>query len=462
MDNSTTRRARVRKRKRRTVPLADQKLELEYLRPSQLHLYQRNPRKHSPEQIAQLKSSIQAFGFINPIIVDANNCVVAGHGRLQAVRELGGNYVPVIRAEHLTDEQIKAYRIADNKLAENSDWDLGRLRIELEDLADLEQNGVLSFDLSAVGFETAELDILLQEDSEDPTEHLAEPDAGEPVAKLGDLWQVGRHQVYCGSSLEAASCELVSAPGAARMVLTDPPYDVPINGHVRTGGKRAHREFAMASGEMGSDAFTRFLTTALTNAKTCSAPGAVIMCFMDWRHTSELGAAARASDLEQINLAVWVKSNAGMGSFYRSQHELCFIFRASGGTHTNNVQLGRYGRNRTNVWRYPGVNSFGPNRAADLADHPTVKPVAMLEDAIRDATDRGDLVLDLFGGSGSTLLAAERTGRRARLIEIDPAYVDVTIRRWQLLTGEEAVLVGTGQTWNSLAASTSSEEEDHD
>ena len=447
------------RRRRRVGPHsqdASLRHEIELVRPDALHAYQRNARMHPAPQISQLKSSIESFGFMNPVLVDASNVVVAGHGRLQAARELGLALVPVIRVGHLSEAEIKAYRLADNKIAENSAWDEDLLRIELEELIEIGATELLSFDMHALGFETPELDILLSNEAADETEHLVAPSEGPVVARPGDLWQLGAHRIYCGSALAPNAYEAVLGTDMAQLLLTDPPYNVPISGHVR--GSKTHREFAMASGEMSASEFTDFLSSALACAVRACAPGAVVMAFMDWRHLRELGEATEANDLEQLNLCVWVKNNGGMGSLYRSQHELCVVYKRRGARHINHVQLGKYGRNRTNVWSYAGVNSFGAQREADLADHPTVKPVAMLEDAIRDVTDRGAIVLDPFGGSGSTLLAAERCGRAARLIEIDPAYVDVTIRRWQALTGEQAVEAMSGVEWSERAAEVMSSE----
>jgi len=267
---------------------------------------------------------------------------------------------------------------------------------------------------------------------------------GDVAVRVGDLWTLGQHRLLCGSALEGDAHDRLMSGDLAQMVFTDPPYNVPIRGHVRSRGQ--HDEFVMASGEMSTTEFQAFLRNSVVQMKRVTRDGAVIFICMDWRHLPDLHVATTAAGFAQLNLVVWAKTNAGMGSLYRSQHELIGVYRRPGSSHTNNVQLGRFGRSRSNVWTYAGVNSFGRARAADLRDHPTVKPVAMIEDAIRDVTHRGEIVLDPFGGAGTTLLAAERCGRLARLIELEPRYVEVTIRRWETLTGETAVETVSGQT----------------
>ncbi|WP_341864122.1 site-specific DNA-methyltransferase [Gymnodinialimonas sp. 57CJ19] len=289
-------------------------------------------------------------------------------------------------------------------------------------------------------------------------EAVPEPDLdGQVVTRRGDLWILGSHRLFCGDALEPLSYNAVLAGDAARMVFTGPPYNVPVNGHVRSGNAAQHREFAMASGEMSDGEFRAFLKGFIERVKATLPDGGVAMICMDWRHVEELISAGKGCGLELINLCVWNKTNGGMGSLYRSKHELVCVFRKPGASHVNNVELGKHGRNRTNVWDYAGVNSFGKGRAADLVDHPTVKPTALVADAIMDVSHRGDIVLDCFGGSGSTLLAAEKTGRRACLIELDPAYVDVAIRRWQEATGKAAVHASSGETFEIKSRTAQSE-----
>jgi DNA modification methylase len=237
---------------------------------------------------------------------------------------------------------------------------------------------------------------------------------------------------------------------SADLVLTDPPFNVRVDGNVSGLGKVRHEEFAMASGEMSEAEFTSFLSTFLGCAKAHSRDGAILFVFMDWRHLFELTCAGREQGLAAKNLIVWAKDNAGMGTFYRSRHELVFVFKKPDGAHINTFELGQHGRYRTNVWEYAGVNTFRTGRLDELAMHPTVKPVAMLADAIRDVTKRGDIVLDPFAGSGSSLIAAEKTGRRARCIEYEPKYCDVIVRRWQAYTGKAATFDGIDLTFEDF------------
>jgi DNA modification methylase len=284
---------------------------------------------------------------------------------------------------------------------------------------------------------------------DDPTESLR-PQA---ISRSGDIWRAGEHRVCCGDALSERSYDAVLGSNKAGLVVTDPPYNVRINGHVGGSGEIQHREFAMASGEMTPAQFVSLLTVSLGHLAAHSGDGSLQYIFMDWRHCPEILAAGQAAYNELKNICVWRKANAGMGSLYRSQHEFVFVFKNGTAPHINNINLGAHGRNRSNVWDYAGINGFGRHRDELLAMHPTVKPVAMLADIIKDASHRGDVVLDAFGGSGSTLMAAERTGRRAAIIEIDPLYVDATIRRWQTLTGRTAYCEVTGETFTEREAS---------
>lgn len=419
---------------------------------SALTPYARNSRRHGDKQVELIARSIREFGFVNPVLIDRDHVIIAGHGRFEAARRLGLETVPTVLVDHLTPEQVRAYRIADNRIAELSDWDPELLRMEIGELAELDLSGALDFDVSLTGFDTPQIDIILDPPDAAPDDAPAETlelpaNDATAVSRAGDVWILGAHRLFCGSALEARSYERLLEAEHVQLVFTDPPYNVPISGHVRGGGKAAHREFAMGVGEMSGAAFEDFLRGALGQCRAAVVDGAVLMVCMDWRHVAELVAAGRAERLGLLNLCVWNKTNGGMGSLYRSKHELVFVFKAGTAPHVNNVELGRHGRYRTNVWDYAGVNTFRRGREADLADHPTVKPTALVADAIRDVSDRGGLVLDPFGGSGTTLLAAEQTGRRARLIELDPLYVDVTIRRWQERTGRAAVHAETGESF---------------
>jgi DNA modification methylase len=396
-----------------------------------------NPRKHGRAQINAIAKSIESFGFNAPILVDKSNKIVAGHGRYEAAKLLGIDKVPVILLDHLTETQARAYLLADNKLTDRSTWDDNKLAIQLKELSDL----VLDFDIEAIGFEPPEIDLRIQsldsvlEDADDRFE-LA---TGPVVSRTGDLWLLGSHRLYCGNALDVTSYDALSNGEKAAAAITDPPYNVRIDGHVSGNGRTTHREFAMASGEMSEGEFADFLHQAFQRIIAYCRDGALIYSFMDWRHMAEILAASRAANLDLLNLCVWAKTNGGMGSLYRSRHELVFAFKSGQDPHTNNIQLGRFGRNRSNVWNYPGTNSFarsGPKR--QLESHPTVKPIALVADAMLDCTQRNDIVIDPYLGSGTTILAAERTRRRCHAIEIDGRYVDTAIRRWERLTKQEA------------------------
>lgn len=431
-------------------------IAITYRRLSELKFDAQNPRQHSARQIRQIARSISSFGFNVPILVDANLRILAGHGRAQAVRELGWIEVPTISLEHLTAEQARAFMIADNRLTENSTWNDGLLAEQLKELSVLN----LDFNLEATGFDMGEIDLRIEalrpehNEEEDPADLIPSGSLRPPVCQLGDLWLLGRHRVCCGDALDSRAFGLLMDDGPADMVFTDPPYNVAIDGHASGLGAIHHREFAMASGEMDAVEFTTFLSRTFRLLSRNSVDGAIHFICMDWRHSEELLAASRETYSELKNICVWIKHNAGMGSLYRSQHEFVFVFKHGRGPHRNNVQLGQYGRNRSNVWNYRGANDLG--RGTDegnlLALHPTVKPVAMVADAIMDCSARGDIVLDAFLGSGTAIVAAERTGRRCRGLEIDPLYVDTIIRRWQSFCGDSALHAVTGRSFNQIEA----------
>lgn len=408
-----------------------------------------NPRKHSRQQVRAIARSIKAFGFNAPLLIDKYRKIIAGHGRYEAAKFLDLAQVPVLFLDHLTEIQAKAYRLADNQLATKSQWDDAMVAAQLKELSEL----VLDFDIEAVGFELPELDVRIQSlDSSGAVDSADEFDAaqGPAISAPGDLWHLGPHRLYCGNALEPASYTTLMESEKAAAVITDMPYNVPIDGHATGNGKVKHREFAMAAGEMTEEEFTEFLTNVFVLICACAAPGALVFCFMDWRHSFEMLSAARAAGFPLLNLIVWSKTNAGLGSLYRSQHELVFLLRNGKEQHLNNIQLGRFGRSRTNVWTYPGATGFARKGTKDaLANHPTVKPIALISDAILDCTKRADIVLDPFIGSGTTILAAERTGRRCFGIEIDPLYVDMAIGRWERLTGRKAQN-SQGQTFEQL------------
>jgi DNA modification methylase len=394
----------------------------------------RNARTHPKRQIDQIKASIAAFGFTNPILADPDGHIIAGHGRLQAARAMGFAEVPTITLSGLSDAQKRALRIADNKIALNAGWDGEILQQELGALASID----VDIDPTLTGFSTGEIDVILSSAS-DPDDEVIPPLPTAPRTKPGEIWILGEHRVGCGDGRDADFLQQVIGDGArVDAAFLDPPYNVRIGGHAVAAG--SHREFAMASGEMSEVEFRSFLMDTLGAAATCSRDGAVHFVCMDWRHMDSVSAIGSTVYGELLNLCVWNKSNAGMGSLYRSKHELVFVYRVGTAPHRNMVELGRHGRNRTNVWDYASVNSMRDSRREDLALHPTVKPTGLVADAIQDVARRGDLVLDLFLGSGTTLLAAERTGRRFRGLDIDPAYVDVAIERWSARTGLEPQL----------------------
>jgi DNA modification methylase len=432
--------------------MSNQQLEVIYRPIDTLILDSENPRLHSRRQIRQIARSIETFGFNVPILVSADLKVIAGHGRVLASRELRTKEIPTICIDHLSPEKIRAYAIADNKLTENGAWNEELLANHFRELSALEIN----FSLDVTGFEIGEIDFLIESEGkseateDDAADDLQAIPSGPPVCKADDIWLLGQHRVFCGNSLESASYTALTKGEKADLVFTDPPYNVRIGGHASGLGKTRHREFAMATGEMGRAEFTDFLTRVCLQLKRFSQAGAIHFICMDWRHAGELLAAGNEIYPELKNICVWVKHNAGMGSFYRSQHELVFVFKTGARSHLNNIQLGKHGRHRTNVWSYRAANDFG--RSTDegnlLQMHPTVKPVAMVADAILDCSSRGELVLDPFLGSGTTLIAAERVGRRCFGIEIDPAYVDTIIRRWQAFSGDVARHGETGELFD--------------
>jgi DNA modification methylase len=428
------------------------KLAIQYLPTNTLLRNPNNARTHNRHQRRQIAASIKTFGFTNPILIDDRNTIIAGHGRVEAAKELGIDQVPTVRLAGLTDDQLRAYMIADNRLAENAGWDKEILAIELQHLIAIDE----TFDVTITGFEIPEIDLILQEANGRQDEDVV-PDIGETaqaVTQPGDLWILRKHRILCGSSLAETSFKTVMGARRAHMVFVDPPYNVAIDGNVCGKGSIKHREFVMASGEMSEAEFVAFLNTVFRHLVRYSESGSVHYICMDFRHMSELLAAGRQAYHTLLNLCVWAKDNGGMGSFYRSQHALIFVFRNGKRQHRNNIQLGQFGRNRTNVWEYPGVNTLSKrgDEGNLLSLHPTVKPIALIADAMLDCTARGELVLDCFLGSGSTVIAAERVGRTCYGIEIDPLYVDTAIRRWQKLTGENAIHAESGKTFNQIAA----------
>jgi DNA modification methylase len=431
-------------------------VRVQALSTSQIKLDGRNSRTHSAKQIRQIANSIAAFGFTHPLLVTEDGTLIAGEGRYKAAQLLGLAKVPVIVLAGLSPARQRALAIADNKIAENAGWDRERLAIEIPELAGLLETEGL--DVSILGFEAVEIDQLVtdfEENAADPEDNVDSVDStwlkDRAVSKPGDLWVLGNHKLLCGDARSAADIARLMAHCRADAAFLDPPYNVRIGGVVGRG-KTKHAEFAMASGEMSSAEYVRFLGITLNAAASVSREGALHYVCTDWRHIAELLAAAKPVYGDTINIAVWVKSNAGQGSFYRSQHELVGIFRVGQAPHLNNVELGRHGRSRSNVWYYAGVNSFRAGRMEELRAHPSAKPVALVADAIKDCTRRGDVVLDTFCGSGTTILAAERVGRHARALELEPRFVDVAIRRWQAFTRRDARHDESGLSFDEVAA----------
>ena len=409
-----------------------------------------NPRKHPEAQIARLMKNIGRI-WTNPILIDEIGTILAGHGRCEAARRLGRSEVPTLTIAGLSEAEKRAVVISDNRLPEQAVWDFELLQQHFNQLISVD------FDVELTGFSTGEVDLLLDGSpapaGSDPADDLTglEP-RGPTVSQIGDMWELGRHRLLCGDALQESPYKLLLGGEAAQMVVTDPPYNVAITGHAMGRGRIRHREFKMASGEMSEAAYTAFLETFIRQVAAHSKAGSIHYLFIDWRHLPELLNAGRPLFSEWKNVLVWNKSNAGQGSFYRSKHELILVFKNGTAPHINNFGLGAEGRHRANVLDYPGVNSLHPARRDDLALHPTVKPVALVADLIRDCSRRNGLILDPFGGSGTTILAAERTGRVARLIELDPLYVDVAIRRWEQITGIPAHHAESGLDFVDVAA----------
>jgi DNA modification methylase len=419
---------------------------------SKLHPADRNARTHSKKQIGQIAASMKRFGAINPVIIDEHGRIVAGHGRFEAAKSLGLKCYPVIRLTDLSETELRAYRLADNKLAQNAGWDREVLAHELSEL----QIALPEFDLdlAITGFDPGEVDSIMGDFAEgraEPSDEIPELQAS-VTARAGDLFGLGRHRLIVGDARDEQTFVSLMQSDLAEMAFLDPPYNIQIDGYAAGHGRIKHREFACASGEMTSGQFVEFLEKTLGMCARFTIDGGISYVCMDWRHSTELLRAGASAYDELKNICVWTKTTPGLGSFYRSQHEFVFVYKRGKAPHLSSIQLGKNGRSRSNVWSYAGVNTFRSGRMDELKMHPTVKPVAMIADAMRDCSRRGSIVLDAFAGSGSTIMAAEQIGRRAYCIEIDPKYADVAIRRWQRVTGKDAVLESTGQTLEEMHA----------
>lgn len=428
-------------------------LHTEYLAVTSLIPMPGAPRRHPKSQIRALAKSFEAFGQVLPILIDADHRIISGHAQWDVARRLGMTEVMVMRIEYLAEPQIKALMVALNRLGDLSKWDDQALNTILLDLHVLD----LDFDIEATGFAEIEIELRIDslDDGDQDVDEGGNIGVGPAVTQPGDLWQLSKHRLICGNALHDEMWSTLMGEDRATLVVTDPPYNVPIDGHVSGLGKHKHLPFAMAVGEMSEPEFTVFLQSAMRHAHKWSAPGSVHSWAMDWRHVVEIGSAGQAVYERFLNMAVWVKNQPGMGSFLRSQHELFFIFAKGGAPSRNNVQLGRFGRSRSNVWNYPSAASGfgrGTDEGNPLAMHPTVKPLALICDVLLDASVKGDVIADPFTGSGTTLIAAEKLGRTARCIELDPRYCDTIVRRWQRWTGEHAVRTSDGATFTALEA----------
>jgi len=417
-------------------------LEVEQVLLSDLRPASRQVRKVTEAQVARLVASIESFGFVRPILIAEGVRVIDGHALLKAAERLGLSTIPVVRVDHLSPAEVRALRITLNRTSETGSWDVEALTIEL---AALEIEG---FDLEVTGFSDIEIDGLLRTDHDLETSPPEPAEDAVAVTRLGDLWRLGDHRVICADARDPNALSTLMGEEKARVILTDEPYNVPIVGHVT---KKAHREFEVAAGELSAEEFLKFNLDWASASLTHLIDGGLFGTFIDWRHVDVVLAAGATLGLHLQNIIVWSKTNAAMGSLWRAQHELLPIFKKGTAAHVNNVALGKNGRHRTNVWSYPGANVPGSDANAMLAKHPTPKPVAMLADAMLDVTMPGEIVLDPFLGSGSTLMAAQRTGRICGGVELDPLYVDLVIARWSAATGCAAILEATGETFNVVA-----------
>lgn len=395
--------------------------------------------------VLEISASIEAFGVSRPILITEDRTIIDGHFVVAAARRLGLGSLPCIVVDHLSADEARLLAIAINRLPQKATWDLPRLTFELQELI------ACDLPVEVTGFSFPQIDQMLQE------EDTGEPDPGpleaDPrlaaVSAAGDLWGLGPHRILCGNALVGAHYDRLIGGIQVRMVLTDMPYNVKVRGHITRGD---HEEFRMASGEMSDEEFIGFIIGWIRLASDHLVDGGLLATFIDWRGLESTLSVGRSLGFDLLNIIVWAKTNAGMGSLWRSAHEMLPVFKVGDAPHINNVELGRHGRWRSNVWHAPGASSLGSDSREGLKLHPTVKPVALLEDALLDVTRRGEVVLDPFLGSGSLIIAAEKCGRRAFGIELEERYVDVAVRRWQHHTGAEAILEATGETFSEVEA----------
>jgi len=425
-------------------------LLFEFANPGNLKPYPANPHKHPKEQIGQIRASIRAYGVVRPVVTDEEGVIIDGEAVWRAAKGEGKASIPVLRLLGLSETQKRELRIGLNRHPRHADWDTEQLRLEIQAILAVH----IDLDPGEIGMSVGEIDKLLVAGEADPDDDAIPALTSRAVSRAGDVWICGdRHRIGCGDCRNLAFLQQVVGPRPIDCCITDPPYNRQIAGDATTGRARVrHAEFAMASGEMSDEAHEKLLEASLGGFAKVSRAGAVHDVFMDQQHIEILLSVGKRVYSQRLNICVWNKSNAGMGGLYRNKHELIGIFKVADAPYLNAVQLGKHGRNRTNVWDYPSVNTFGGSRRRDLELHPTTKPVGLVADAIMDVTRRGDLVLDGFLGSGTCLLACERTGRLCRGVEINPLYVDLALHRWIERTGADAVLEATGQTFSQLGA----------
>jgi DNA modification methylase len=418
-------------------------LQIDYRTLSELRENPANAKIHPKKQLAQVVRSIRSFGFLSPMLIDATGMILCGHARFAAAKELKLDEVPTVCVDHLTEAQRRAFEIADNKCAEGGSWSEEQLAIEFEALLNQETD----FEIIDTGFTIGEVDTIIesQHKPKTPAERPFVPDRVDAVCKPGDLWIMGEHRLFNGDALDPVSYRVLLGRERAAMVFTDPPYNLQIPDVVSGLGKVRHENFAVACGEMSREEFRDFLLAAIRCMVDVTNDGSIHYICMDWRQIELLISAGREVYSELKAICVWDKQSAGMGSLYRNRHELVAVFKVGSAPHTNHVQLGANGRNRTTIWSYPGMAGFGRGRAEKLSWHPTVKNTEMVADAILDCSDPGSIILDPFAGSGTLALAAQRSRRRAALIELDPHYCDVILRRFCDATGIEPYNAWTGE-----------------
>lgn len=431
-----------------TSPLTAMKLELRAI--SSLKGLKRRARKSAPEQVERVARSLAALKQCAPILISDDGVIVDGHVVAQAMQKLGENQIWCVTVDHLDENQRELLHVTLNRLSECGEWDVEALGPLLIDL------GEIGFDLGTTGFTIQELDIVMSPSPEALVTTAADEEIpappSDPVTVLGDLWVLGNHRLLCGDSTDEESFEAVLNGRLADLVFTDCPWNIPIEGFVSGLGKKIHKDFKMAAGEMSDAEFGEFCRQFHAHSTAHLVSGGVFYSCIDWRSVDTVMSAGKAAGLRHINIAVWNKGSGGMGTPYRSAHELVVVFTKGDKLAVNNVELGKHGRDRTNVWSYPGANRKGSSAGKALEHHPTPKPIEMVRDAILDVSLPGALVLDPFMGSGTTLLAAQHCGREACGIELDPAYVDVEVVRWEAMTGEHAIHAVTGLTFAETAA----------